>query len=148
MWLNVFYYLQGIPHTGPYVRTIFEVLADMAAFMVLYLVIVTGFSHAFFMAFPVVAGSDSGTAGEAIWYMWQMTYRMGTLGDFDPDEFEGKLHLYVLFFGSTFVITIMFLNVRRMHLISFPMIAITPDPEFRLQCTCSDSFLVVVESFA
>lgn len=115
MWLNLFYYLQGFRGTGPYVRTILEVGKDMLGFMALYISILAGFSHAFFMVSS--AGSASATAAEAMLEMQkilQMTYRLGTLGDFDADEFEAVSYVkYLIFFACTFAITIMFLNVRR-----------------------------------
>ena len=128
MWLNLFYYLQGLRGTGPYVRTIIEVSKDMLGFMVLYASILAGFSHAFFVVFS--AGSDSATFAEAILEMGQIlltTYRLGTLGDFEADEFEA-LGL-VIFIVCTFVITIVFLNVRRLHLNSTPVAAVTRDPQ-------------------
>ena len=64
MWLNLFYYLQGLRGTGPYVRTIIEVSKDMLGFMVLYISILAGFSHAFFVVFS--AGSGSATVAQAM----------------------------------------------------------------------------------
>ena len=123
MWLNVFYYMRGFRRTGPYVRTILEVFNDMLGFLVLYVLMWIGFSHAFFMV------SSASTPGEAILEMGtivQLTYRLGTLGDFDGDDFEGvSPYRYVLFLGCTVLITIIFLNVRRMHLNFAPRIAIT-----------------------
>ena len=124
MWLNLFYYLQGLRGTGPYVRTIIEVSKDMLGFMALYISILAGFSHAFFVVFS--AGSGSATVAEAMSEMrtiLQMTYRLGTLGDFEAGEFEAVG--LVIFFICTIVITIVFLNVRRMHLNSVPVIAVT-----------------------
>ena len=136
MWLNLFYYLQGLRGTGPYVRTIIEVSKDMLGFMVLYVSILAGFSHAFFVVSS--AGSGSATVAEAMLEMGQillMTYRLGTLGDFEADEFEAVG--VVIFFVCTFVITIMFLNVRRLHLNSIPVAAITRDPQRNFDCVCN-----------
>ena len=58
-----------------------------------------------------------------------MTYRMGTLGDFEPDDFEDQWNLYILFWFCILVITIMFLNVRSMQLNSELIIAITHKPQ-------------------
>ena len=128
MWLNLFYYLQCFRNTGPYVRTIIEVFFDMLGFLGLYLLTLTGFSHAFFMAAPAVSDMGNATAGTAMLKIWQMTYRMGTLGDFEADDFEDQWNLYFLFWLCILLITIMFLNVTRMDLNLISMSAVTRDP--------------------
>ena len=80
-------------------------------FFALFVLIWLGFSHALFMN----VGRRDATVLDAVLGLLrevQITYRMGALGDFDPDAYEEIWFIYILFLLCTATITIVFLNVH------------------------------------
>lgn len=129
VWLQMLSYLRGFRSTGPYVRTLLEMVVDLRAFLALYLLITCGFAHAIYL--------QSGTkpfpeAAEEMLQAFRATYRMGTLGDFDANEFEGRLEMYVLFFACTAIIAVVLLNV---------LIAVVSDTYARIQQSRESAFV-------
>jgi hypothetical protein len=111
VWLTVLYFLAAFESTGPYVRTLFEIMGDVRYFAVLYLLVSVAFSVSMNVhrIDQLEAEADGVFAFAAL--SLESTYRMGTLGDFETDSYENIPAVYVMFLLCTFFVTVVFLNV-------------------------------------
>ena len=65
VWVQMLAYLRGFTSVAPYVRMLFEIIHDLRAFLLLYMVIVVGFAHALLMHDEALRGKSLTEAATA-----------------------------------------------------------------------------------
>jgi hypothetical protein len=112
VWLSMLYFLESFESTGPYVRTIFEIMSDIKAFLFLYLLVNVAFTVGMNLHSIDPDDVEYGVPNVASLFSALLsTYRMGTLGDFEPSTFEDDLSIYLMFALCTFIVMVVFLNI-------------------------------------
>jgi WD40 repeat protein len=124
IWILLLGYLRGFPRYAPYVQMLAAIIVDLQGFLPVYVVIILAFAHAMLMFSDTIAHMSLIECIEEMVREALSTYRMGTLGDFDPSRFESHWQMYLLFFACTVMITVILLNV---------LIAVISDTFDRLQ---------------
>jgi hypothetical protein len=108
LWLYTLHHLEGFQNTSFYVRMTKQSFIDMGPFMLIFLIVLSGFAQAFFLR-----------ASEELelhaWGVWQMTFRFGVFGDTDPmvdtGFEESDPFLYAFFLAFTLCMPIVLLNI-------------------------------------
>lgn len=119
MYLRLFYFGRIFKATATIVRMIIEVTQDIKPFMVITFIMVLGFTNAFYILALNKPDPDAGEEDEgrftddhflkAVTYTWQQS-----LGEFDTESYEElnrEALAYVLWFGNTFMVMVLFLNL-------------------------------------
>ena len=110
-YLNLLYYMQGFTRLGKLVRMIICIMAGIASFVLVMLIILLGFSLGFFILFK------DEKKDESFWHAFFAGYTV-MIGSFDPAEFESggidyftRAEARCLFLLFTFFINIIMLNL-------------------------------------
>ena len=111
-WMQLLAYLRGFVSCAPYVRMLLEIISDLRVFGMIYLLITCAFAHAILVYDDEALRNKSvAEIGAELVRRVFATYRIGTLGDFDADEFVEQWQLHGLFNLCTFIVTVVLLNV-------------------------------------
>ena len=139
MYLKLFYFGRIMNSTSTIVRMIIEISKDIVPFLFLVIVVILGFTNAFY----IIALNTDLEEGEtrvqrftnnnvflAITYTWK-----NGLGDFITDEFDANnfsVMVYIIWIACTFMVLIVFLNV---------LIAVLSDSFDKIQETLENNLL-------
>ena len=111
-WMQLLAYLRGFVSFAPYVRMLLEIISDLRVFFMIYVLITCAFAHAILVYDDEALRNKSvAEIGAELVRRGFATYRIGTLGDFDADEFVEQWQLHGLFNLCTFIVTVVLLNV-------------------------------------
>ena len=111
-WMQLLAYLRGFVSCAPYVRMLLEIISDLRVFFMIYVLITFAFAHAILVYDDEALRNKSvAEIGAELVRRVFATYRIGTLGDFDADEFVEQWQLHGLFNLCTFIVTVVLLNV-------------------------------------
>ena len=111
-WMQLLAYLRGFASCAPYVRMLLEIISDLRVFFMIYVLITFAFAHAILVYDDEALRNKSvAEIGAELVRRVFATYRIGTLGDFDADEFVEQWQLHGLFNLCTFIVTVVLLNV-------------------------------------
>jgi WD40 repeat protein len=118
LWMKLLYFARGFRTLGPFVRMIVRIIGGIGAFMVVLLVFVLGFSHAFYLLWRdiIIIGDDVDVTAEYYSQWWVLlTSWFFTLGDFNAmEDIAGlpspwlSLTFFVIF---TVVVVLILLNL-------------------------------------
>jgi hypothetical protein len=81
LWFRFLQFFRVFIDTGQYIRMLFEVMGDMLQFMVIFLIIILSYSHAFFIIMKNNETSQLPTVWHSIIYVYHIA-----LGEFQYDE--------------------------------------------------------------
>ena len=111
-WMQLLAYLRGFVSCAPYVRMLLEIIRDLRVFLMIYVLITCAFAHAILVYDDEALRNKSvAEIGAELVRRVFATYRIGTLGDFDADEFVEQWQLHGLFNLCTLSVTVVLLNV-------------------------------------
>ena len=111
-WMQLLAYLRGFVSCAPYVRMLLEIISDLRVFFMIYVLITFAFAHAILVYDDEALRNKSvAEIGAELVRRVFATYRIGTLGDFDADEFVEQWQLHGLFNLCTLIVTVVLLNV-------------------------------------
>lgn len=132
MWLKLFYFCRIFVSTAATIRMIIEITYDMKYFLLVFFLAVGGFGNCF-MILSRNYGTEEMFTGQTYWRSFIYSYRQA-LGDFDTEAYTGedKYYLFALWFLSTMMLLIIFLNL---------LIAIMGDTFARVQETIENNML-------
>lgn len=108
MWFNVLYYLRAFELTGPLVSMILKIAVDIIPFLIVLLLVILGFSQAFWLLSDVEGLSFSTIDGSLITSFTFM------LGGYDNKVFEGtSLYSFSVFLSCIYmlIVSILLLNL-------------------------------------
>jgi len=115
LWIRLLGYLRPYRILGTMIRTIIEIIEDCLPFLVLFVIILFGFTHAFF--FATEDSSQEESVMDALAGMYNLV-----LGNFDTSSYGSVL--WILFIMGSFFLTILMLNM---------LIAVMADTYSRMQ---------------
>lgn len=114
LWMKFFYFLRIFKPTSAFIRMITQIISDMSVFACIYLLAIFAFANAWYVldAKQEIDGNLKSIAGKKWWQAFIYTYLTG-LGEYGLDGYDGndyELLLWGLFFGCTFLLSIVLLN--------------------------------------
>ena len=121
MYVKGFHWCRLFPGFAFYNRLIGETLSDSLRFMILYVLIICGFANVMYIInFKRIMQSEDLVVADFtsnnVFNSFAQTWNLG-LGDFDLDNYSGTMRqedlaaVWIVFFGSTFIVNIVFLNM-------------------------------------
>ena len=104
MWFNVLFYLRAFENTGPLVSMILRIAHDMQSLIFVVLIVIVGFSQAFWLLSSGFGKDDLPFATVGNSFLNSFSYM---LGNFDPLGFDGlPLERFAIFLSTFFMLLV------------------------------------------
>ena len=118
MWIKIFYWMRLFSSLAYYVKLIYQTIADISAFMLMVLIILTSFGCFLYVCNRNLTGRKASYLGvyfgnEFIDSILSI-YMIGALGNFTPSRFRtgyGNYFVMFMFLMSTFFVSVIFMNM-------------------------------------
>lgn len=104
MWFNILFYLRAFENTGPLVSMILRIANDMQSLIFVLLVVIVGFSQAFWLLSSGFGKDDLPFATVGNSFLNSFSFM---LGNFDPQGFEGlPLERFAVLLSTFFMLLV------------------------------------------